>query len=336
MENQRGEDPYKQQYGQEQPVMQNQPQPQNMSEQVKQSLQDFSSPEMTGTNDQSFLQSNGIIANFAFLVLVLVAFLLLMNLGIYMMNYFLQPTKSPYIVKGMLNGDTFYSVPRDPMAKKHVILQHSNNRAGGIEFTWSLWLSINSLPSVETDSPYGHIFSVGTNNFNKDGISSGSNGPGLYLRKINPDETTVTTANALLLMDTMSPAEKSSTSFSTLSPGNTTTNSTEVTNLPYKKWFHMAIRMQNQSMDIYINGTITNRVNFENVPKQNYQDVLVCANGGFPGQISNLRYYDYALSVFEIMNLVYWGPNLKLVEKTTESSSSNYNFLSNEWYNSKL
>ena len=98
----------------------------------------------------------------------------------------------------------------------------------------------------------------------------------------------------------------------------------------------MAIRMQNQSMDIYINGTITNRVNFENVPKQNYQDVLVCANGGFPGQISNLRYYDYALSVFEIMNLVYWGPNLKLIEKTTESSSSNYNFLSNEWYNSKL
>jgi hypothetical protein len=316
------------------PAQQQQQQQPNIAEQVKQSLRDFSSPEQTGTTNEGFLQSNGIVANFAFLVLVLIAFLLLMNLGIYLMNYFLQPSNSPYIIKGTLNGDTFMDISRDPSTSKFVVLQHSNNRAGGIEFTWSVWLNFNDVTVINTEHQYSHIFSVGTNNFDETtGISMGNNGPGLYLRNKNEDDTIVTTANALLLMDTMSSLE---TNAGIPTPGTTTAHSTDITNLPYGKWFHMAIRMQNEGMDVYINGTISNRVVFNNVPKQNYQDILVCANGGFPGQLSNLRYYDYGLSVFEIMNIVYWGPNLKAATTTTVASNGDYNFLSSQWYNSKL
>ena len=305
----------------------------SFSEQVNKSLQEFSSPEQTGTTDDGFLQSNGIVANFAFLVLVLVAFLLLMNLGIYIMNYFMQPSSSPYIIKGVLQGDTFMNISRDPTTSKYVVLQRSNNRSGGIEFTWSVWLNFNEI-TVINFRDYSHIFSVGNNNFDDEtGIATGSNGPGLYLRNRNSDDSIVTTANALLLMDTMSSTE---TNAGDPVPGTTTGHSTDITNLPYEKWFHMAIRLQNQGMDVYINGTISNRVVFNNVPKQNYQDILVCANGGFPGQLSNLRYYDYGLSVFEIMNIVYWGPNMKAATTTTVASNGNYNFLSSQWYNSKL
>jgi len=316
-------------------IPEQQQKPPSIANQVRQSLQNFSSPEQTGTTDEGFLQSNGIVANFAFLVLVLVAFLLLMNLGIYLMNYLLQPSSSPYIIKGVLEGNTFMDISRDPSTSKYVVLQHSNNRAGGIEFTWSLWLNFNDITVINTAHQYSHIFSVGTNNFDDTtGISMGNNGPGLYLRNKNEDDTIVTTANALLLMDTMSSLESNLAVLP--KPGTTTAHSTDITNLPYGKWFHMAIRMQNEGMDVYINGTISNRVVFNNVPKQNYQDILVCANGGFPGQLSNLRYYDYGLSVFEIMNIVYWGPNLKAATTSSVASNGNYNFLSSQWYNSKL
>jgi len=303
-----------------------------MAEQLKTTLDSFSSPQQTGTNNLAFLQSNGLIANFAFLVLVLVAFLILLNLGILILDYFLKPSTSPYIIKGIISGNQYLAVTRNPKAAKYVTLLHSNNEKGGIEFTWSVWLNFNHIDNLMS-TDYSHIFSVGTNDFDTvTGLSNGSNGPGLYLRNEDLSGNMVSTANVLLLMDTMAPND----SHGVMQATTTTTTSTEIQNLPYNKWFHLALRLQYNSMDVYVNGTITNRINFENVPRQNFQDILLCANGGFNGQMSNLRYYSYALSVFEIMNIVYWGPSLKSATTATVSADGNYNYLSNLWYLSKL
>ena len=66
------------------------------------------------------------------------------------------------------------------------------------------------------------------------------------------------------------------------------------------------------------------------VPKQNYDPIVYAGNGGFSGSTSNLRYYDYALSVFEINSVVYFGPNLSAANGTT--ASSYFDYLGQSWY----
>ena len=66
------------------------------------------------------------------------------------------------------------------------------------------------------------------------------------------------------------------------------------------------------------------------MPRQNYDDVYVAANGGFSGYISNLWYYNYALGTNAIETIVENGPNLKM--KDTEMLQSEPYYLSLRWF----
>jgi len=72
-----------------------------------------------------------------------------------------------------------------------------------------------------------------------------------------------------------------------------------------------------------------------NVPRQNFYDILVAPNGGFQGKISNLQHFNRALNVFEINNIVMFGPNLSNSSLSTApgNAKGNYSYLSNIWYN---
>jgi len=95
----------------------------------------------------------------------------------------------------------------------------------------------------------------------------------------------------------------------------------------------MAIRIKNNIMDIYINGNVAQRYMFTGVPKQNYNDVLVGKNGGFNGSLSNLLYYDRALTIYEINNIILAGPNTtELAENIPISNGRYYGYLSRSWY----
>jgi hypothetical protein len=88
-------------------------------------------------------------------------------------------------------------------------------------------------------------------------------------------------------------------------------------------------------MDVYVNGTISNRLVFENVPLQTYNDIQLCQNGGFKGQLSNLRYFSYSLNIFEITTIVLGGPNLKpgqLASNINNISDPTFSYISNMWY----
>ena len=109
------------------------------------------------------------------------------------------------------------------------------------------------------------------------------------------------------------------------------TNPVDITlyDLPIKKWFHLAIRVQNKIIDIYVNGTITTRIPVSEVPDQNYGDIYL-GYGGLGGNISNLRYFDRALSVFQISNIVMSGPDLANLDENMKVGKVDY--LSNNWY----
>ena len=49
-----------------------------------------------------------------------------------------------------------------------------------------------------------------------------------------------------------------------------------VDGVPFNKWFHVAIRIENKVLDVHVNGAIASRHVMKFVPKQNYNDVNVC------------------------------------------------------------
>ena len=101
-----------------------------------------------------------------------------------------------------------------------------------------------------------------------------------------------------------------------------------IDNIPLGKWFHLAVRLQNRDMDIFINGNLAARHKLTSPPKQNYGNVYITQNEGFQGQLSNLRYFNQALSGSEINMITKEGPNLK-----AEAADQNFPpYLSLRWY----
>lgn len=285
----------------------------------------FSQKAQGGVNaGTQFLSANTIIAKFAFLLFVIIIFVLLIAVGITMISYFTSPKSSPFIVKGMVSGsdpgiDTVNQNPVDPSS---ITILRSNNESTGLEFTWSLWLYLSDLGS---SSQFQHVFSKGDSiptQSSATGIAAVNNAPGVYL---TPGKTAsgldASTSNLHIIMDTVIPQQSG--------------NSIDITNVPIKKWFHIAIRIENMVMDIYVNGVISGRIIFDNVPKQNYDNVNVCNNNGFKGNLSNLQYFNRALNVFEINKIVTKGPDTKTSSQAA-SNLNNFSYLSNMWYSSKL
>ena len=285
--------------------------------------QDFSSQGVMDAS-QDFLNSNSIIARFVFVILVLIVFMILLNLGMGLVTYFVTPSKSPYIIHGMLPGSGYTVYPQDPTSGTAVVYR-SNNQTGGIEFTWGVWLKVDAMP---IDGSYHVVFVKGTDEYTTNGTAKVNNGPGLYLYKNNEnvavDGSNSSQLSLLYQMDVVSPDLSAQ-----YAP-----QQAVIPNLPVGKWFHVAIRMQNKTMDCYVNGVISNRVSFgDYIPKQNYDHIVYAGNGGFAGSTSNLRYYDYALSVFEINSIVYYGPNLN---SAGGASSSYFDYLGQSWYSGNV
>lgn len=290
-------------------------------------MDEFSSKAAVGTSGE-FLDANGLVAKFAFLVLIIAFFLFLLNLGISVVSYFINPSKSPYVFPpGMVDGNVDLTIAQDPADKQSAIIYRSANRASGIEFTWSCWLNFNNLP---TGSNYNHIFNKGTGRYGtrngKTGIDEVNDGPGLYAISKDNTGNSSKSIELLFIMNTISPT------------GDNQVTDVELTvpNFPMNKWCHVCFRLKNKVLDCYVNGVIQGRTDFEDkTPKQNFDPVHIAKNNtqnsGFPGKISNLRYYDYALSVFEINSIVYYGPNTKSSSAAT-SKVNDYGYLSNSWY----
>jgi hypothetical protein len=252
-----------------------------------------------------FLESNNLVAKFAFLLLIIFAFVLLLRVGITIISYFLQPDPSPHLIDGMIDARHMLIFPQDPSNNAAVTIYRSVNASEGLEFTWSTWIFINSLQT--NAGIYKHVFSKGNSDLNVNGMVEPNNAPGLY---IAPD-----TNDLVVVMNTY----------------NVINEEIVIPDIPINKWVNVIIRCQNTTLDVYINGTIARSINLVGVPKQNYGDVYVGMNGGFDGYISNLWYHNYALGTSEIQNLVSKGPNTKIISGNGIVDKM-YDYLSLRWF----
>jgi len=69
-----------------------------------------------------------------------------------------------------------------------------------------------------------------------------------------------------------------------------------ISNIPAKKWIHVSLAIDQEAINIYINGTLYLHHTLTQLPKQNKSPVSTGIGGGFDGKISNLQYYSYLLT----------------------------------------
>lgn len=281
----------------------------NASEYVKDSMSSFEDSDLVGSSGE-FLKSNSLIAKFSFLILVLIGFMILLNLGIRIIGFFMQPNTSPKLINGTMNGANEVVISQDPKNSQAIPVLRSNNQNKGIEFSWSLWMYINDVAQTPR---YSNVFNKGNASYNENGIASVNNGPGLYIDNENH--------NLVIVMNTVDV--------------NDYEEIIVVKDIPLRKWFHCVIRIENTALDVYINGAIVSRAVLQDVPKQNYQNVNICKNGGFNGNLSDLQYFDKAISIFQINNIVAWGRNTSAANENASGDASGFPYyLSNLWYSS--
>jgi Concanavalin A-like lectin/glucanases superfamily len=256
------------------------------------------------TND--FITANSIIAKIAFLIVVLILFVLALRAGIAFFSWLFSPTPTPHLIDGMVDAKHAQTFGQDPRSTNYAPIVRSTN---GLGFTWSVWIYINDYNYL--NSQYKHVFSKGNTDLNPDGLVYPNNAPGVYL---TPNDN-----NLLVIMNT----------FETINE-----ESILIPDIPINKWIHIVVRCDGSIVDVHINGTFAQSIHLPAVAKQNYGDVSMSLNGGFSGHTSNLWYYNYPLGTAEIRALFKWGPNTNEAsqanKKATESSFIDY--LSLRWF----
>lgn len=258
---------------------------------------------------KDFLNSSSPLAVISFIIFIFVMFYILLKLSSSLLVNLLQPKKDVTLINGMIDSKNMITIPQNPNNKNSIPILRSKNEDGGLEFTWSVWIMINNLEYKQNE--YKHIFHKGENYINTErnllGMNYPNNGPGLYIGPVKNE--------LIVVMNT----------FKTIK------EEIIIDDIPLNKWLNIIIKVDNQNiLDVYINGVLTRRHILDSVPKQNYGDVYVSANGGFSGFTSNLKYYAKAISLNEIQNIVYYGPNMKMIDQNFLSSIPKY--LSLRWY----
>lgn len=256
------------------------------------------------------LESDSIIMKIAVVLVMTMIFVVFFRIGILIMGYAFAIETDPIVVKGLKKGTKGVVIRQNPLYKDSVPILRSNNKNDGIEFTWSVWLFIDNLDYLKNQ--HRHIFHKGNNNIQmsqeseRKGVNYPNNAPGLYIK---PNSNTL-----LVIMNTFSNINEE----------------VVVNDIPVQKWINVMIRVEGRNVDVYINGLVVVRRKLNDVPKQNYSDVWVNQNGGFSGQISDLRYFDHAVSIGQVNNIIRKGPNLKTAEKFVSKAFPPY--LSIDWF----
>lgn len=251
-----------------------------------------------------FINSNSYIARVSFILFLVFIAILLIQIITEFITWFYRTGDSPHLFDGMIDGTHTMVIPQDPKLKNSVTIDRSLNARDGIEFTWSVWLFVKDSPPP---SYHRHIFHKGNPDIQPNGMASPNNAPGLYLSK--------DTNNLVVVMSTFDNIGENII----------------IEDIPLNKWLNVIIRLRQNIIDVYINGTATKSIELNGVPKQNYGDVYVALNNGFEGFISNLWYFNYALSASEIYSLVNTGPNTKTADGSGISNTDS-KYLSLRWY----
>jgi len=302
-------------------------------------LSGSSSSNGGGFGLREFMESNSLVAKFAFILMVFIVFSVAVKLAIIGLSYLMLPSMSPYVLNGTANTeDMVMTVSQDPSQKESVFIARSMNEDGGLEYTWSAWFFVNQVP-LEKDK-WSRIFSKGGEGTKStvNGIYYPNNAPGLYIQvtenvqATNPDRQDKGVNVSLMAIVDVTGKEESSDKKENLH------EKLIATDIPMKNWVNAVIRVTNNVIDLYINGRLSQRRKTAGIPLQNYGKVNIGedkAKNRFSGYISTIQYFNYSIGANKIKSIVDEGPNMKMITSAGGDTSGTKNvgsYLSNHWY----
>ena len=263
-----------------------------------------------------FMESNSLVTKFVFILGILLVFLYVMRVLVSLMGWFFSDSPTPYITKGITDANTKHSVSVNPNDHNSVPILRSNNARTGIEFTYSVWMYVKDLKG-NNNTKYETVFNKGDIGMTSDpstGLSYLS-APGLYINNAK---------NELLVR--MNVFNKSAETKQGLY------DDVIIKDIPMKKWFNVMIRIENNKLDVFINGLIVQRKNLRGVPRQNYNNIHITPEKPFDGLLSDVRYWNYSLGTYEIYNIISAGPNTSNLTQQTSISGREPRYLSTKWF----
>ena len=277
---------------------------------------------------KDFINSNNFIAKISFLFLIIFGVIFMFHIIIQILIYWFSPKGTVMLLDGMVDANQMTIITQDITNPKQLIIP-STNRTDGIEFTWSVWIYIANLASVNYSNAInqnvffkGNFNSYTGQNVSCQNINVPNNAPGLYI----VNDSNSMSAALQILMDTYTQSSAYITGSSC-----TTVNPVIIPHIPLDTWVHVVIRCKGNMLDVYVNGVIANSTVLLGVPKQNNGNVYVAANGGFNGNIASLLYMNRGATNVEILNLYQKGPNTKPLNGASTSFSTP-NYLAFNWY----
>lgn len=206
------------------------------------------------------------------MVLVIVGIIILILYQLYLGSRYTIPSGMTPVKTSVLLVDTLHS-GREYL-KLDNVLPRSQNEDDGIEFSYVAWLLVDDYD----DGKRPIIFVKGNSD----------------LAMQSPSVTLQGGRNEIhIVQDT----------YNQTSPGKVV-----VRNLPAGKMVHLAICMNQQSMEVYVNGTLYQRITLAALPLQNTGAVYVSDNGGWKGLIGSFSYYNYALTPQEVRQMANTKP----------------------------
>jgi hypothetical protein len=285
------------------------------------------------------MDSNRLVAKFAFILMVFIVFSVAVKLSIIGLSYIMLPSMSPFVLDGTANTeDMAMTISQDPSKPDSVFIARSMNEDGGLEYTWSSWFFINQVP-LKKDR-YSRIFSKGGEGTksSEDGIYYPNNAPGLYIRftdsitDTNPDRKDKGVNVSLLAVVDVGGKQDN-----TADKRRNLHERLIATDIPIKNWVNAVIRVTNNVIDLYINGRLAQRRKTVGIPLQNYGKVNIGedkAVNRFSGYISTIQYFNYSIGANKIKSIVDEGPNMKMITSTGAATSTKDagSYLSNNWY----
>lgn len=278
-----------------------------------------------------FLSSNTMIAKITFLLAIIVLFSFLFYIGSKLLYYLFSPSETPFLIEGLKDASEGVTITQSLGEKSSIPILRSVNEYEGIEFTYSFWINVNATDYKESID-FKHVFNKGSSP-NSQGEGGGglfgpNNCPGVYLYNGKKNMSN----NLLDKFPLLGMLVRVNVFHNNESNNNAYYDDVYIDGIPIKKWVCIVIRITSQNViDIYINGNLTKRHKLSNIIKQNYDNLYVNYNGGFSGNISDLKYYNYAIGTYEITSITANGPTL-ISKKDSNVSKSKNQYLSPEWY----
>lgn len=81
-----------------------------------------------------------------------------------------------------------------------------------------------------------------------------------------------------------------------------------IPNIPIQKWLNITVILNQRDLDIFINSKLENSIKLNSIPQFSKGDLTVTPSGGYNGYISNLNYYNYPITIDQIIRNFKKGP----------------------------